>query len=462
MRDLLGGKGANVAEMTRVLGADRVPAGLHDHHRGVRRLHEGRPGRARRHGGPGRRRARAPAGAHGQAARRRRGPAAGLRPLRRPRVDARACSTRSSTSGSTTPPSKGSPRPPRTRASRGTPTGASCRCSATSAAASTARRSSRRSASVKADARRRGGHRPRRRRAQGARRPLQGALHGAHGRGVPAGPAGAAAARDPRRLRLLDRRPREVEYRRINRIPDEWGTAVNVQQMVFGNKGDTSGSGVAFSRDEVTGAPEPSGDFLPNAQGEDVVSGARTPRDIAEMKDWLPDAYEQLMDILRDAREALRATCRTPSSRWRTGSSTCSRRATPSGRPRPPCASRATPSRRGCSDRDQALMTVDAEMLDRAARRDLRPQGRLRGHRQGRRRRARAAPRARSSSRPRRPSTPPPRAAPSCSSARTRTPTTSPASTPPRASSRASAARPATPRSSPAAWASRASPPPPS
>jgi len=63
---------------------------------------------------------------------------------------------------------------------------------------------------------------------------------------------------------------RAVEYRRQNHIPDEWGTAVNVQQMVFGNKGDTSGSGVAFSRDEVTGAPEPSGDFLPNAQGEDA------------------------------------------------------------------------------------------------------------------------------------------------------------------------------------------------
>src|SRR3954463_526089 len=91
---------------------------------------------------------------------------------------------------------------------------------------------------------------------------------------------------------------RARDYRRINRIPDDWGTAVNVQQMVFGNKGDTSGSGVAFSRDEVTGAPEPSGDFLPNAQGEDVVSGARTPRDIQEMKDWLPEAYEQLMEIL--------------------------------------------------------------------------------------------------------------------------------------------------------------------
>src|SRR5690348_142746 len=63
-----------------------------------------------------------------------------------------------------------------------------------------------------------------------------------------------------------------VDYRRITRIPDEGGTAVTVQQMVFGNKGDTSCSGVAFSRDEMTGAPEPSGDFLVNAQGEDVVS----------------------------------------------------------------------------------------------------------------------------------------------------------------------------------------------
>src|SRR3954452_1861305 len=92
---------------------------------------------------------------------------------------------------------------------------------------------------------------------------------------------------------------RAKEYRRINRIPDDWGTAVNVQQMVFGNKGDTSGSGVAFSRDEVTGAPEPSGDFLPNAQGEDVVSGVRTPRDIGELEQWLPEVYAQLLEILR-------------------------------------------------------------------------------------------------------------------------------------------------------------------
>ncbi|HSD79703.1 MAG TPA: pyruvate, phosphate dikinase, partial [Solirubrobacteraceae bacterium] len=92
---------------------------------------------------------------------------------------------------------------------------------------------------------------------------------------------------------------RAVEYRRIHRIPDDWGTAVNVQQMVFGNKGETSGSGVAFSRDEVTGEPEPSGDFLPNAQGEDVVSGMRTPRDIRELAEWMPEAHAQLLEILR-------------------------------------------------------------------------------------------------------------------------------------------------------------------
>jgi pyruvate,orthophosphate dikinase len=92
---------------------------------------------------------------------------------------------------------------------------------------------------------------------------------------------------------------RAVSYRRMNRIPDDWGTAVNVQQMVFGNKGEDSATGVAFSRDEVTGAPEPSGDFLINAQGEDVVAGVRTPRDISELKEVMPEAHKQLMDILR-------------------------------------------------------------------------------------------------------------------------------------------------------------------
>jgi pyruvate,orthophosphate dikinase len=92
---------------------------------------------------------------------------------------------------------------------------------------------------------------------------------------------------------------RAVSYRRINRIPDEWGTAVNVQQMVFGNKGDTSGSGVAFSRDEITGEPEPSGDFLPNAQGEDVVSGVRNTKSLEDLREAMPEAHAELIEVLR-------------------------------------------------------------------------------------------------------------------------------------------------------------------
>jgi pyruvate, orthophosphate dikinase len=92
---------------------------------------------------------------------------------------------------------------------------------------------------------------------------------------------------------------RAVAYRRINGIPDDWGTAVNVQQMVYGNKGSASASGVAFTRDEVTGAREPSGDFLLDAQGEDVVSGVRTPRDLSELAGSMPDVHSRLLDILR-------------------------------------------------------------------------------------------------------------------------------------------------------------------
>jgi pyruvate,orthophosphate dikinase len=92
---------------------------------------------------------------------------------------------------------------------------------------------------------------------------------------------------------------RAVQYRRINHIPDDWGTAVNVQQMVFGNRGSGSATGVAFSRDEVTGAPEPSGDFLLDAQGEDVVSGVRTPRPLDELAEVMPDAHAELLRILR-------------------------------------------------------------------------------------------------------------------------------------------------------------------
>ena len=91
--------------------------------------------------------------------------------------------------------------------------------------------------------------------------------------------------------------PRAIHYRRMNQIPADLGTAVNVQAMVFGNMGDTSGTGVGFTRNPSTGAPEFYGEFLMNAQGEDVVGGIRTPVPIAELESVMPDVYEQLRDI---------------------------------------------------------------------------------------------------------------------------------------------------------------------
>src|SRR6185295_275193 len=90
---------------------------------------------------------------------------------------------------------------------------------------------------------------------------------------------------------------RAIVYRRKYNIPSEWGTAVNVQAMVFGNTGDNSGSGVAFTRDPATGEKVFYGEFLINAQGEDVVAGVRTPEPVAQLKNHLPEAFEELDDI---------------------------------------------------------------------------------------------------------------------------------------------------------------------
>ena len=91
--------------------------------------------------------------------------------------------------------------------------------------------------------------------------------------------------------------PRAQEYRRIYEIPDHIGTAVNVQMMVFGNSGNRSATGVGFTRNPATGAKEFYGEFLVNAQGEDVVAGIRTPQPIAELQKVMPKAYKQLRDI---------------------------------------------------------------------------------------------------------------------------------------------------------------------
>ena len=91
--------------------------------------------------------------------------------------------------------------------------------------------------------------------------------------------------------------PRAIVYRRMNDIPGDWGTAVNVQAMVFGNMGDTSGTGVAFTRNPSTGEKGIYGEYLINAQGEDVVAGVRTPQPITKLAEDLPECYEEFIKI---------------------------------------------------------------------------------------------------------------------------------------------------------------------
>ena len=93
--------------------------------------------------------------------------------------------------------------------------------------------------------------------------------------------------------------PRAIYYRRMNDIPGSWGTAVNVQEMVFGNMGDTSGTGVAFTRNPATGEKKLFGEYLMNAQGEDVVAGIRTPNDISQLEGDMPEVYKQFTDICK-------------------------------------------------------------------------------------------------------------------------------------------------------------------
>ena len=93
--------------------------------------------------------------------------------------------------------------------------------------------------------------------------------------------------------------PRANVYRMMNSIPYSWGTAVNVQSMAFGNKGETSGTGVAFSRDPATGENKVSAEYLPNAQGEDVVAGIRTPLHIEELNKRMPEVYKEFMETIK-------------------------------------------------------------------------------------------------------------------------------------------------------------------
>lgn len=99
---------------------------------------------------------------------------------------------------------------------------------------------------------------------------------------------------------------RAIAYRKLNGIPDDWGTAVNVQAMVYGNMGTDSGTGVAFTRDPATGENVFYGEFLVNAQGEDVVAGVRTPRPVSELAEVFPEVYQQLLKVRQILESQLR------------------------------------------------------------------------------------------------------------------------------------------------------------
>ena len=152
---------------------------------------------------------------------------------------------------------------------------------------------------------------------------------------------------------------RAITYRRLHDIPESWGTAVNVQAMVFGNMGETSATGVAFTRNPSTGEKRLYGEFLINAQGEDVVAGIRTPQEITEaarveansdkpsMERAMPAAFAELIAHQPARSNATTATCRTSNSRSSRASCGCCRPAAASAPPRPRSASRSSSPTKG-------------------------------------------------------------------------------------------------------------------
>ena len=303
MKDLLGGKGANLAEMTSVLGLP-VPPGFTITTDACRAyLDGGWPDVARRRGGQGRPQGRED---DGQAARRPRRSAAGQRALGGQVLDAGDDGHRPQPRAQRRVGARGSPRRPATRASPTTPTAASSPCTAASCSTSTAQR-------LRSAARHRQGvGRRHRRRAGSAPTTLQ-RLCQRYQEVVAKRRPAQPFPQDPAvQLRGAIEAvfqswggARAIAYRERERIPHDLGTAVNVQTMVFGNRDDQSGTGVGFTRDASTGENKPYGDFLVNAQGEDVVAGIRNTEDLDALPAHLPEDPRRAAGDLRSTRAAL-------------------------------------------------------------------------------------------------------------------------------------------------------------
>ena len=250
-------------------------------------------------------------------------------------------------------PCAASPRAPATRASPTTATAASSRCTATSCSASSTTCS--RTSSTTSSARRAAGSTP----SSSADQLLR-LIEGYQA--IVAEHTGSPFPQD-----VQDQlwgaigavfgswmTPRAVTYRRLHGIDERMGTAVSVQAMVFGNRGETSATGVAFTRDPSTGEKRYYGEFLVNAQGEDVVAGIRTPQPLTvamkqatgatlpAMEEAMPDAYRRARSRCSTASRRTTATCRTSSSRSRTAGCGSCRPAPASARPTPRSRSRST------------------------------------------------------------------------------------------------------------------------
>ena len=317
MRELLGGKGANVAEMTRVLGAERVPAGFTITTEACVAYMEA--GAASCPTGSRSRSPRRSSASRSRPARRSATPTTrcSSRCARARASRCRACSTPSSTSASTTSRSRASRARPATSASPGTPTAASCRCSATSAAASRASASRRLIAERKREA--------------GVELDTELGVDDLKAlterfKEIYREETGEEFPQDPREQLTQAIRAvfdswmgeRAVEYRRINRIPDDWGTAVNVQQMVFGNKGDDVVLGRRLlARRDHRRARARRATSSSTRRARTWSRACATPRDLA--RDGGGDARgpRRADGDPAHARAPLPATCRTPSSRSR-------------------------------------------------------------------------------------------------------------------------------------------------
>ena len=147
-------------------------------------------------------------------------------------------------------------------------------------------------------------------------------------------------------------------------LSDDWGTAVNIVSMVFGNLGDDSGTGVAFTRDPSTGEKKLHGEYLRNAQGEDVVAGIRTPEKISDLEKSQPEIYKQFVEIAKKLEAHYRDVQRSPNSQSSVASFTCSRRAARNARQKPPSRSRSIFCTMARSTNAKRSSVLDAASLD--------------------------------------------------------------------------------------------------